>query len=237
MFKRIKDFLNQVYLEMKKVSWPSYNELRGSTYLIIVFFSFICSFFVWDWLVNSKIYESVDMNWYSLRVMSGKENKVKDTIFRELDFEKDLKANVEEILIPTENIVDIKNGKKTVKEKSLLPGYILVKMIMNNETKFFIESVDGVMSFVGPKGSPQPVTEFEMSRYLVSSDGDKLSAEDIDDIPFKVGDSVKVIDGPFKEFNGLVQEINDRNRIKVNVNIFGRPTPIELSVNQILSES
>ena len=179
------------------------------------------------------------MNWYSLRVMSGKENKVKDTIFRELDFEKDLKANVEEILIPTENIVDIKNGKKTVKEKSLLPGYILVKMIMNNETKFFIESVDGVMSFVGPKGSPQPVTEVEMSRYLVSSaaDGDDLSSKDIDEIPFKVGDSVKVIDGPFKEFNGLVQEINDRNRIKVNVNIFGRPTPIELSVNQILSES
>jgi len=113
----------------------------------------------------------------------------------------------------------------------------LVKMIMNNETKFFIESVDGVMSFVGPKGSPQPVTEVEMSRYLVISDGDELNTEDIDDIPFKVGDSVKVIDGPFKEFNGLVQEINDRNRIKVNVNIFGRPTPIELSVNQILSES
>ena len=110
-------------------------------------------------------------------------------------------------------------------------------MIMKNETKFFNESVDGVMSFVGPKGSPQPVTEVEMSRYLVSSDGDELSTEDIDDIPFKVGDSVKVIDGPFKEFNGLVQEVNDRNRIKVNVNIFGRPTPIELSANQILSES
>ncbi len=108
---------------------------------------------------------------------------------------------------------------------------------MNNETKFFIESVDGVMSFVGPKGNPQPVTEVEMSRYLVSSDGDELSNDDIDDIPFKVGDSVKVIDGPFKEFNGLIQEVNDRNRIKVNVNIFGRPTPIELSVNQILSES
>ena len=173
------------------------------------------------------------MNWYSLRVMSGKENKVKDTIFRELDFEKDLRANVEEILIPTENIVDIKNGKKTVKEKSLLPRYILVKMIMNNETKFFIESVDGVMSFVGPKGSPQPVTEVEMSRYLVSSDGDELSTEDIDDIPFKVGDSVKVIDGPFKEFNGLVQEVNDRNRIKVNVNIFGRPTPIAVSYTHL----
>ena len=177
------------------------------------------------------------MNWYSLRVMSGKENKVKDTIFRELDFEKDLKPNVEEILIPTENIVDIKNGKKTVKEKSLLPGYVLVKMIMKNETKIFIENIDGVMSFVGPKGSPQAVTEVEMSRYLNTSDTDELSTETFDDIPFKVGDSVKVIDGPFKEFNGLVQEINDRNRIKVNVNIFGRPTPIELSVNQILNES
>ena len=177
------------------------------------------------------------MNWYSLRVMSGRENKVKDSIFRELDFEKDLKANVEEILIPTENIVDIKNGKKTVKEKSLLPGYILVKMTMNNETKFFIESIDGVMSFVGPKGIPQPVTEVEMTRYLSVTESDDLSGDDIDEIPFKVGDSVKVIDGPFKEFNGLVQEVNDRNRIKVNVNIFGRPTPIELSMNQILSES
>jgi transcriptional antiterminator NusG len=93
------------------------------------------------------------------------------------------------------------------------------------------------MSFVGPKGSPQPVTEAEMSRYLVSAESDEFSSEEIDEIPFKVGDSVKVIDGPFKEFNGLVQEVNDRNRIKVNVNIFGRPTPIELSVNQILSES
>ena len=174
------------------------------------------------------------MNWYSLRVISGKENKVKDTIFRELDFEKDLKANVEEILIPTENIVDIKNGKKTVKEKSLLPGYILVKMIMNNETKFFIESVDGVMSFVGPKGSPQPVTEVEMSRYLVSSDGDELSTEDIDDIPFKVGDSVKVIDGPFNGFDGTIEKINEEKRkLEVMVKIFGRKTPLELSYMQV----
>jgi transcriptional antiterminator NusG len=93
------------------------------------------------------------------------------------------------------------------------------------------------MSFVGPKGNPQTVSEVEMSRYLVSSDSDNLDKEDMEEIPFKVGDSVKVIDGPFKEFNGLVQEVNDKNRIKVNVNIFGRPTPIELSMNQILIES
>ena len=87
-----------------------------------------------------------------------------------------------------------------------------------------------------PKGNPQPVTESEMARYLSSSESEDSSNEDVEEIPFKVGDSVKVIDGPFKEFNGLVQEINDKNRIKVNVNIFGRPTPIELSMNQILSE-
>ena len=81
------------------------------------------------------------------------------------------------------------------------------------------------------------MSEVEMARYLVSSENDDFSKEVIEEIPFKVGDSVKVIDGPFKEFNGLVQEVNDKNRIKVNVNIFGRPTPIELSMNQILIES
>jgi len=178
------------------------------------------------------------MNWYSLRVMSGKEEKVRDTIFRELDYEKELRSNVEEILIPTENVVDIKNGKKQLKKKVFFPGYVLVKMHMNNETKFFIESMNGVMSFVGPKGSPQALNESEIKRIIgTSADSEDKSAEDFEEIPFKVGDSVKVIDGPFKEFNGLVQEINDSNRIKVNVNIFGRPTPIELSMHQILIES
>ena len=178
------------------------------------------------------------MNWYSLRVMSGREEKVKDSIFRELDYNKNLKENVEEILIPTENVVNIKNGKKILKKKVFFPGYILVKMTMNNEIKFFIESIDGVMNFIGPKGQPQPLNDDEILRIVGSGvDSKNESSVDFEDIPFKVGDSVKVIDGPFKEFNGLIQEVNDRNRIKVNVNIFGRPTPIELSVNQILSES
>jgi transcriptional antiterminator NusG len=163
--------------------------------------------------------------------MSGREEKVRDTIFRELDYEKELRSNVEEILIPTENVVDIKNGKKQLKKKVFFPGYVLVKMDMNNETKFFIESMDGVMSFVGPKGNPQALNDSEIKRIIGSSaDGD-------DEATGEIGDSVKVIDGPFKEFNGLVQEINDSNRIKVNVNIFGRPTPIELSMHQILIES
>ena len=178
------------------------------------------------------------MNWYSLRVMSGKEEKIKDSIFRELEYEKDIAENVEDILIPTENVVDIKNGKKLVKKKVFFPGYILLKMEMNNETKFFIESINGVMSFVGPKGSPQSLNDAEIRRIIGSFDQDDDSVVDtIEEIPFKVGDSVKVTDGPFKDFNGLIQEINDKNRIKVNVNIFGRPTPIELSFNQILIEN
>ena len=177
------------------------------------------------------------MNWYTLRVMSGKEEKIKDKIFRELEYEKDIASHVEEILIPTENVIDMKNGKKQVKKKVFFPGYILLNMEMNNITKFFIEGIDGVMSFVGPKGSPQSLNDSEIKRIIGSFDVDDDSVEEMEEMPFKVGDSVKVTDGPFKDFNGLVQEINDKNRIKVNVNIFGRPTPIELSFNQILIEN
>ena len=99
------------------------------------------------------------MNWYSLRVMSGKEEKIKSSIFRELEYEPDIAKNIDDVLIPTENVVDIKNGKKRVKKKVFFPGYILLKMEMNNETKFFIEGVDGVMSFVGPKDSPQSLND------------------------------------------------------------------------------
>ena len=176
------------------------------------------------------------MNWYSLRVMSGKEEKIKSSIFRELEYEPDIAKSIEDILIPTENVVHIKNGKKLVKQKVFFPGYILLKMTMDIQTKFFIENIDGVMSFVGPKASPQSLNDDEIKRIVGSIDGDDTTVHDIE-IPFKVGDSVKVIDGPFKDFDGLVQEINDRNRIKVNVNIFGRPTPIELNFNQIITDN
>ena len=176
------------------------------------------------------------MNWYSLRVMSGKEEKIKSSIFRELEYEPDIAKSIEDILIPTENVVHIKNGKKLVKKKVFFPGYILLNMTMNLQTKFFIENIDGVMSFVGPKASPQSLNDDEIKRIVGSIDGDDTTVHDIE-IPFKVGDSVKVIDGPFKDFDGLVQEINDRNRIKVNVNIFGRPTPIELNFNQIITDN
>ena len=174
------------------------------------------------------------MNWYSLRVMSGKEEKIKDNIFRELEYEKDLAENVEDILIPTENVVDIKNGKKQVKKKVFFPGYILMKMEMNNETKFFIEGIDGVMSFVGPKGNPQSLNDAEIKRIIGSFDGDDDSVEVMEEIPFKVGDSVKVIDGPFNGFTGAIEKVNEEKRkLEVMVKIFGRKTPLELSYMQV----
>jgi transcriptional antiterminator NusG len=107
-------------------------------------------------------------------------------------------------------------------------------MSMNNETKFFIESIDGVMSFVGPKGSPQAVTELEMARYLSISEGDDLSGDDYEEIPFKVGDSVKVIDGPFNGFPGSIDNVNEEKRkLEVMVKIFGRKTPLDLSYMQV----
>jgi len=176
------------------------------------------------------------VNWYSLRVISGKEEKIKDSIFKELEYVPEIAEDIEEILIPTENVVDIKNGKKQVKKRVFFPGYVLVKMVMNNENKFFIENIDGVMSFVGTKENPQPLKNHEIDRLIGSIDSEDSDIIDIE-IPFKVGDSVRVIDGPFKDFDGLIQEVNDKNRIKVNVNIFGRPTPIELSFNQIVMDN
>ena len=188
-------------------------------------------------MVGAAVSECVVMNWYSLRVISGKEEKIKASIFRELEYVPEIAKGIEEILIPTENVVDIKNGKKQVKKKVFFPGYVLVKMDMNNENKFFIENIDGVMSFVGTKESPQPLKSNEIDRLVGSAvDSEDASVSDIE-IPFKVGDSVKVIDGPFKDFDGLIQEVNDKNRIKGNVNIFGRPTPIELNFNQIVIDS
>ena len=130
----------------------------------------------------------------------------------------------------------MKNGKKKVRNRVFFPGYLLVNMDMNKEARYLVENVNGVMSFVGPKDSPQPLNDNEIKRIVGSIDGNDTTVHDIE-IPFKVGDSVKVIDGPFKDFDGLVQEVNDRNRIKVNVNIFGRPTPIELSFNQIIIDN
>ena len=171
------------------------------------------------------------MNWYTLRVISGKERKIKDNILFELDYQS-LSSEVNNILIPSENIVEMKEGKKKVKNKVFFPGYILIEMSDSKEAKYLVENTDGVMNFVGSNGDPQTLKDDEITRILGEVEG--REGREIVIAPYKVGDSVKVTDGPFADFTGFVNEVNnEKQKVKVSVSIFGRPTPIELNFLQV----
>ena len=171
------------------------------------------------------------MNWYTLRVISGKEKKIKESLLFELDYQ-DLSAEVGDILVPSENIVEMKEGKKKVKNKVFFPGYILIEMSESKEAKYLVENTDGVMNFVGSNGEPQTLKDDEITRILGEVEG--REGREIVIAPYKVGDSVKVTDGPFADFTGFVNEVNnEKQKVKVSVSIFGRPTPIELNFLQV----
>ena len=171
------------------------------------------------------------MNWYTIRVISGKERKIKDNILFELDYQN-LSSEVSSILIPSENIVEMKEGKKKVKNKVFFPGYILIEMSESKEAKYLVENTDGVMNFVGSNGEPQTLKDDEITRILGEVEG--REGREIVIAPYKVGDSVKVTDGPFADFTGFVNEVNnEKQKVKVSVSIFGRPTPIELNFLQV----
>ena len=174
------------------------------------------------------------MEWYTIRVISGKEQKIQEIIKQEVE-RNNLSESVQDILVPTENKIEMKDGKKKIKTKVFFPGYILVNMKLDNKSKYLIENIDGVMSFVGPKGSPQTVKPEEISRIIgVSENGED---REMISIPFKVGDSIKVIDGPFLDFSGFVQEVNnEKQKLKVSVSLFGKPTPVELDYLQVEKE-
>jgi len=171
------------------------------------------------------------MNWYTLRVISGKEEKIKENILFELDFQK-LSSEVENIMVPSENIVEMKDGKKRVKRKVFFPGYLLINMSKSKEAKYLIENTDGVINFVGASGEPQMLKEDEIARIIGEVEG--REGREVVIAPYKVGDSVKVTDGPFADFSGFVNEVNnEKQKVKVSVSIFGRPTPIELNFLQV----
>ena len=176
------------------------------------------------------------MDWYTLRVISGKEKKIRENILFELDT-ADLADNVENILVPTENVLEMKDGKKKIKEKVFFPGYLLIHLNMNKETKYIVENVNGVMSFVGSNGNPESLKPDEVKRFLGDHDGGDGPIKVTEAAPFKVGDAVKVKDGPFIDFSGIVQEVNhEKQKLKVSVSIFGRSTPVELDYLQVALE-
>ena len=143
-----------------------------------------------------------------------------------------------DILVPSENIVEMRDGKKKIKEKVFFPGYLLVRLEMDKETKYILENVNGVIAFVGPKGEPQPLKPDEAQRFLGDFDGGDGPLRVTEAAPYKVGDPVKVTDGPFMDFSGFVQEVNhDKQKLKVSVSIFGRQTPVELDYLQVKMEN
>ena len=172
------------------------------------------------------------MDWYSLRVMSGKEKNIETSILREVD-ENDISSEVEEIFVPFEKIVQVRNNKKQIKEKMFFPGYILIKMNLTANTKYIVENTPGVLSFVGPKGkSPVPLRDNEIKR--IFGEVERKEGVEILEAPFKNGDAIKVIAGPFIDFTGFVENVNeDKQKVKVSISIFGRPTPIELDFFQV----
>ena len=176
------------------------------------------------------------MDWYTLRIISGKEKKVRENILFELE-QAEMDGHIENILVPTENVIQMRDGKKKLKEKVFFPGYLLIQMDMNKETKFLIENVNGVISFVGSNHKPEPLKHEEAQRFMANYDSPDGPIRVSEEAPYKVGDAVKVTDGPFIDFSGFVQEVNhEKQKLKVSVSIFGRPTPVELDYLQVKME-
>ena len=179
--------------------------------------------------------KEINTEWFSLRVISGKERSAEDNILYECKMNK-IADFIKEVFVPFEKVVVVKNNKKVVKERMFFPGYILINMEMNKLTKHVIENIQGVIRFVGPKGKdPIPLLPKEVKRIF----GEVEAKEGREKIisPFIKGDPIKIIAGPFIDFNGVVEEINDdKQKVKITISIFGRETPVELDYFQVQLE-
>jgi transcriptional antiterminator NusG len=175
--------------------------------------------------------------WYVLRAIGGKEKKVKEYIENEIA-NGDLKDFVDQVLIPTEKVYQIRNGKKISKERNFFPGYVLIEAALVGEVAHTLRNIPNVIGFLGDTkgGDPVPMRQSEVNRILGKVDELSENDEEIS-VPFVVGETVKVVDGPFNGFNGTIEGINEeKKKLQVMVKIFGRKTPLELSFMQVVKE-
>jgi len=175
------------------------------------------------------------LHWYAIHVFSGHEKKIQKYLENEID-RAGINDRIPRVLIPSEDVVEMRDGKKRVKNRIFFPGYMLVEMEVDNVTQHMVLNAPGVTNFVGPKNKPTPLKEEEIKRILGRVE--ERQDEEIVDIPYRVGDPVKVVDGPFSDFAGVVEDINhEKKKLKVMVSIFGRSTPVELDFLQVELES
>ncbi|MCV6631435.1 MAG: transcription termination/antitermination protein NusG [Flavobacteriaceae bacterium] len=178
--------------------------------------------------------EALEKKWYVVRAVSGQENKVKTYIENEIA-RFGYEDYLEDVLVPTEKVIQVRNGKKIQKERVYFPGYVMVKANLGGEMIHMIKSITGVIGFLGEVkgGDPVPLRKHEVNRMLGKVDELTVKTDNVA-IPYMVGETIKVIDGPFNGFNGTVEKINEEKRkLEVMVKIFGRKTPLELSYMQV----
>jgi transcriptional antiterminator NusG len=171
--------------------------------------------------------------WYIIHAYSGFENKVRDAIIAEAE-RLGLSEGVEEVQVPTETITEVKRGKKVQVERKFMPGYVLAKLNLTDDVYHLVKNTPKVTGFLGSMNKPQPISEKEASRYFGGVAAAQAAPKREISVDYEIGDSVKVLEGPFASFNGIVEELDfDKAKVKVGVSIFGRATPVELDFEHV----
>lgn len=171
--------------------------------------------------------------WYIIHAYSGFENKVRDAILTEAT-RLGLEQLVEAVEVPTETVTEVRRGKKIQSERKFFPGYVLAKLGMTDDVYHLVKNTPKVTGFLGSSGKPQAISEAEAARILNSKEEAAAAPKHQIKVDYEIGDSVKVLEGPFASFNGVVEELDfDKNKVKVSVSIFGRATPVELDFEQV----
>ena len=171
--------------------------------------------------------------WYIIHAYSGFENKVRDAILSEAT-RMGLDALVEQVEVPVETVTEVRRGKKVQSERKFFPGYVLAKLSMNDDVYHLVKNTPKVTGFLGSTGKPHAISDAQAARILNSKEEAAAAPKHQIKVDYEIGDSVKVLEGPFASFNGVVEELDfDKNKVKVSVSIFGRATPVELDFEQV----
>jgi transcriptional antiterminator NusG len=238
--KRLTVYVQETREELKKCSWPSWEELKGSTAVIVFSIALLGGFTVaMDHILAFIFYKLYHMRsqWFVIHTLSGQEQKVKESIEKRVKTDE-MQDFVKEVLVPMEKVVEVRNQKKTVTSRKLWPGYVFVDMVLLDENNriieepwYFIKETQGVIGFVGGEPPvPTPTEEVEQIKNQISQSEETEKPK----VNFEVGETIKINNGPFLNFSGVIEEIDpERGKLKVTVNIFGRNTPVELEYWQV----